>query len=724
MTRLSTICLIGIFLAIGNAAPAQQPPATKKAPVTDTYHGTKVTEDYRWLENWDDAEVRTWSEAQNVHARSILDALPNVGALRVRLTEILAAKTITHGSLAYRDGQLFAIKREPPKQQRFLVVMKSADRPDTARVLVDPNVINSEGTTAIDWYVPSHDGRLVAVSLSEGGSESGDVHLYETATGREVHEVIPRVNGGTAGGDVAWATDGSGFFYTRYPRGTERPTEDRDFYQQLYFHKLGTPTSADRYELGKELPRIAEIQLEMHQPSGRLLATVQDGDGGEFAHFLRSPAGKWRQFSKFGDRIVQVTFGSHDDIFVISRADAPRGKVLRVPIATLNVADAKTVIPQGQDSIVTDFMGAPTMLATDTRLYVEYQRGGPSEIRVFDHTGKSARPPNQLPVSSVGGLTRLAGDDILFNNSSFIEPPAWYGFHAMLGATRKTALAAKYPVDFGDTKVVREFAISKDGTKVPVNIILPKAAKLNGSNPCIVSGYGGYNVSLTPRFSATRRVLLEQGVIYAVANLRGGGEYGEDWHRQGNLTNKQNVFDDFSAVVKRMIDLGYTSSDRVGIIGGSNGGLLMGAAMVQHPDLVKAVVSYVGIYDMLRVELSPNGAFNIPEFGTVKNPDHFKALYAYSPYHNVKDGTMYPATLFLTGANDPRVDPMQSRKMTARLQAANTVQTPILLRTSGSTGHGGDTALSEQIEEAVDVYAFLFHHLGVKYRPIKGGSGG
>ncbi|MGE3806237.1 MAG: prolyl oligopeptidase family serine peptidase, partial [Gemmataceae bacterium] len=353
---------------------------------------------------------------------------------------------------------------------------------------------------------------------------------------------------------------------------------------------------------------------------------------------------------------------------------------------------------------------------TASRLYVEYQLGGPSEIRVFDLAGKPQPGPKQLDVSAVGGLTPVGGDDILFSNASFIAPPAWYSFDPKTGKTSKTSLVSTSPVSFDDAKVVREFAVSKDGTKVPVNIIMPKGLKLDGSNPCVVNGYGGYGVSLEPRFRATTRILLDQGVIYAVANLRGGGEYGAEWHRQGNLTRKQNVFDDFAGVLQHMIKRNYTKPDKLGIIGGSNGGLLMGATLVQHPELIKCVVSYVGIYDMLRVELSPNGAFNVTEFGTVKNKDQFEALLAYSPYHNVKDGTAYPAVLFLTGANDPRVDPMQSRKMTARLQAATAGKAPILLRTSLDSGHGGGTPLAEQIAQAVDVYAFLFKELGVEYK--------
>ncbi len=714
MTALKSIA---ILLLAATCVRAGGPPPTEEVPVTDTYHGTKVADAYRWLEDGSDDSVRAWSDAQNAYARGILDHLASVDEIRARTTEIYAARTVSYSDVTYSGGHLFAIKRHPPKQHPFLVVMPSAESPHMARVIVDPNQLDPHGGTSIDWYVPSHNGKLVAVSLSKGGSESGDVHIYQTLMGREVHEVVPRVNGGTAGGDVAWTPDGSGFFYTRYPRGSERPPADMHFYQQICFHRLGTPTDKDTYEYGKDLPRIAEIQLDMDGKTGRLIATVQDGDGGEFAHFLRSTDGQWKQFSRFGDKTLQAAFGPNDDLFLVSRRDAPRGKILRIPIDRLDVSAAETIVPQGKDSIVSEFGGAPTVMPTDTRLYVEYQLGGPSEIRVFDLEGRSLPAPKQLPVSTVGGLMRLEKEEILFYNASYIAPPARYHYDPTTGRTSRPRLATDSPVDFSNLEVVREFATSQDGTKVPVNILLPKTAKRDGSNPCVVTGYGGYQVNITPSFRASRQILLEQGVIYAVANLRGGGEYGAEWHRQGNLTHKQNVFDDFAAVLQHLINRKYTSSKKLAITGGSNGGLLMGALVTQHPDLAAAVVSHVGIYDMLRVELSPNGAFNIPEFGTVTNPDHFRALHAYSPYHNVRDGVRYPPTLFLTGANDPRVDPMQSRKMTARLQAASTTDTPILLRTSANTGHGGGTPLAERINNSVDANAFIFQHLGVQYRP-------
>jgi prolyl oligopeptidase len=302
---------------------------------------------------------------------------------------------------------------------------------------------------------------------------------------------------------------------------------------------------------------------------------------------------------------------------------------------------------------------------------------------------------------------------LLFRNTSFLEPPAWYRYDPVSKMVTRTALRQTAATDFNDAEVVREFATSKDGTRIPVNIIRRKGTKLDGKNPVLLTGYGGYGISVGPDFSLRRKTLIEHGFVLAIANLRGGGEYGEAWHKAGSLAKKQNVFDDFAACARYLIDHKYTNPAKLAIEGGSNGGLLMGAALTQHPELFAAVVSHVGIYDMLRVELQPNGAFNVTEFGTVKEPDQFRALYSYSPYHHVVDGTSYPSVLFLTGDNDPRVDPLNSRKMTARLQASG-AKRPVLLRTSSNSGHGIGTTLSEYLAEEADVQAFLFDQLGVR----------
>ena len=339
--------------------------------------------------------------------------------------------------------------------------------------------------------------------------------------------------------------------------------------------------------------------------------------------------------------------------------------------------------------------------------------GGPSRVRVFDDRGRPLTAPLLPPVSAVYQVVYVGQGDALFYIATYLDPPAWYSFSAASGKSVRTAISETSRVKFDDAEVVRDFAVSKDGTRVPISIIRRKGTKLDGANPVLLTGYGGFGISLQPYFVGSEtRVWLDQGGIWAIANIRGGGEYGEEWHKQGMLAHKQNGFDDFIACAQYFVQHKYTSPSRLAILGGSNGGLLMGAAFTQRPGLFRAVVSYVGIYDMLRNELDPNGSFNTTEYGTVKDPDQFKALYAYSPYHRVQDGTNYPAILFLTGENDHRVNPMQSRKMTARLQAANASGYPILLRTTASAGHGIGTALDEQIEERADVFSFLFDQLG------------
>ncbi|WP_222436184.1 prolyl oligopeptidase family serine peptidase [Rubripirellula reticaptiva] len=690
-----------------------QPPSTPTSPTADSYHGVKVQDNYRWLEDWSDPKVKAWSEAQNAYARQTLDALPNVEAIRERVTEIMSDESISYGDLHFASGKYFAIKKQPPKEQSFLITFGDLQSPDQATVLFDPNVIDTKGTTSIDWYEPSPDGKLVAISISTGGSEVGNVSILDTSSGKQVFEVVPRVNTGTAGGDLAWTPSSDGFYYTHHPRPGERDESDLNFYQQLFFHKLGTDSATDRFELGKDFPRIAEIEVEVNHSTGLVLCNVQDGDGGQFSHFIRSPSGSWVKLSHFGDKLVQATFEPNGSVLAITRENAAKGRVIRLPDPVNEPNKQLPVIGENNDTVVTSFYRAPpSLLATQDRIYVTYQLGGPSEIRVFDHDGQQLAAPKQLPISSVGGLEHLTDNDVLFSNASYVQPTQWLRFDASNNKTIRTALSSQSKVGFSDVAVSREFATSKDGTQIPVNIIRPKST--TNAGPLVLYGYGGYGINLTPGFNAANKVLLEQGVTYVVANIRGGGEYGEQWHLDGNLTNKQNVFDDFHAAAKYLIEKGYTTSEQLAIMGGSNGGLLMGAMLTQHPDLAKCVVSSVGIYDMLRVELSPNGSFNIPEFGTVKDPKHFNALRAYSPFHNVRDGVEYPATIFFTGANDPRVDPMQSRKMTARMQAANPGGAPVLLRTSANSGHGGDTGLSQRIEESVDRNAFLFYHLGVE----------
>jgi prolyl oligopeptidase len=702
---------LALSLATVTAGFAQLPAApTPCQPVTNSYHGVVVVDDYQWLEEATNPAVRDWSHHQNERTRAWLDQLDFHEGLSRQLSELIAEESASYGLVDCRGGIIFATRFKPPAQQPVLVRLKSVQPPALRKTVFDPNTWNTNGTTAMDWSAPSTDGRLVAICLSENGSEDGSLHFFATDTGNALPDVVPGVQYPTGGGSAAWNADGSGIFYTRYPRPGERPEADRHFYQQVWFHKLGSPDSTDTYELGRDFPRIAEIELAASADGQWLLATVANGDGGDYAHYLRSADGAWRQLTRFEDGIKVIKFGKDAALYLLCKKDAPRGKILRVPLADPDPARAVVIVPEGR-GVVGDY--APSA----NGLYVTVMEGGPSRLWYYPRNRRSPVEVPVLPVSSVGGLHCWQGDRLLFVNTSFLDPSGWYEWEPGMKKPRATALRMTSPVSFDDIEVVREFAVSKDGTKVPLNILRKKGIKLDGQKPTLLAGYGGYGISLTPTFSTTRRLWFDAGGVFVVANLRGGGEYGEDWHKTGNLTRKQNVFDDFIACAAHLIRRGYTRPAKLAVMGSSNGGLLMGAFLTQRPDLARAVVSRVGIYDMLRVELDPNGAFNTTEFGTVKDPDQFQALYAYSPYHRVKPGTAYPAVLFPCGENDGRVNPAHSRKMTARLQAATSSGLPIFYRTTATAGHGMGSSLKDRVSEQADIFAFLFAELGVDTAP-------
>lgn len=716
--------------------------AAARRPVIHEYFGTKVSDDYEWLEDGKSPEVAAFAEAQNALARRHLDALPERPAVRARIAQLLGASSADYLAVRAAAGALFVLVAEPPRQQPVLVMRTEGAEASSEKVVLDPNVLDPSGKTTIDFFVPSPDKKLVAVSLSKNGSESGDVYVYDVATGKPQGEVITRVHGGTAGGSLSWNSDASGFFYTRYPRAGERAEVDLDFYQQVYAHKLGTPESKDAYVIGKDFPRIGETELERSDDGRYVLVHVANGDGGEYAHYVvrvsaaGTRSGEPVRLASFADDLVSATFAPDGKIWGVSRKGAPRGKV--VVFAPPYDKPAETFLDES-DGVIED------LVVTRSALYLVELVGGPSRMRRVPlgtkpeplardaaPRGKTKKPelrpvPTTIaagargvaiaelpipPVSSVTAAVRV-GDDLLIRLESYLDAPAWYRYRASEHRLVKTAMAKAAPADMSDVEVARETCTSKDGTKVPMSVLRKKGIKLDGSSPALLTGYGGFGVSRKPRLRPWYRVWLERGGVFAEANLRGGGEMGAVWHDAGKLTRKQNVFDDFAACAQALVDLGYTKPAQLAANGRSNGGLLMGAEIVQHPQLFRAVVSGVGIYDMLRVELHPNGAFNVTEYGTVKDEAQFRALHAYSPLHNVKEAIAYPAVLFMTGANDPRVDPYHSRKMTARLQAATSSERPILLRASNDTSHGMGTPLAAEIEETTDMLSFLVHELGV-----------
>lgn len=681
------------------------PPPTPRRPVTHTYHGVEVQDDYQWLERRDDPEVIAWTAAQTAFAQEVLDAIPGIDRLRARVAAIKSAPSADYLALARSADTLFALEADrAQRQQPRLVRMASDADPARAQVVVDPNELDPSGATTIDFFAPSPDGSLVAVSLSRSGTERGDLHIFESATGKPTGDIIERVNNGTAGGSAAWDATGEGIFYTRYPAPGERSPEDLGFYQQLYHHRLGSRCEQDSYVAGHDFPRIAEIRLHRKHDGTAMLVEVADGDGGARAFFLRRASGELVQIARFGDEVAQVDFGPGDRLFVLTHQQAPRGRILAVSSTAPELGAAVELVSEGPLAI-------REIVATRTHLHVVVVRGGPSEIHTYDHAGLLLGP---VPTADISSVQQLVGDgfsdELLFRSQSFIVPPAWYRLRD--GVAEQTPLRVSVPVSFDDAEVVREQCRSADGTLVPINIIRRKGAVLDGTMAGVLTGYGGYGVSLSPRFRIEARLWLDAGGFLAVANLRGGSEFGEGWHRDGQLARKQNVFDDMAACASHLVERGYTQPARLGATGGSNGGLLMGAMVTQHPSRFGAVVSYVGIYDMLRVELTPNGAFNVTEYGSVKVPEQLRALYAYSPYHRVAEGAVAPPVLLITGENDPRVDAWHSKKMAARLQAANPSHR-VLLYVRPDAGHGIGRSSQQEVDDTVLELAFLFHSLGV-----------
>ena len=713
LAALSLLAVVGFGGPIRAADPGA--PATATAPVTDIYHGVPVTDPYRWLENGADPKVEAWSKAQNARTRAYLDRLPERGALFNRILSLTNAASPAYHDLHEAGGHLFALAVQPPEQQPLVVAMDPSGDPASLRVVIDPNATDRSGQTAIDWYVPSPDGRLVAASLSHNGSEDGTVHVFDAATGADLGDPVPRAQYPTAGGSLAWKFDSSGFWYTRYP-GNERPEADRHFFQQVYFHRLRTDPAADTYVAGRDLPRIAEIILDGSQNRNGVLMSVGNGDGGEYAQYVIAEAtGRVRKVSDFADKVVAASIGPDDVLYLLSRKNAPRGQLLGVSLSDPSLAHARLLVREG-DGVIEGGgeFGGEAVVVTAGSLYLRELVGGPSRVSIYGHDGRKRGTIPLPPVTAVSEVEPTGDGHLLVAFDDYLKPHRVVRYDEATGRVGDTGLASTSPVSFDGVVVRREFATSPDGTRVPLNIVMNGNTRLDGRNPLLLYGYGGYGISEEPRFlGAGFRTWLAAGGIFVDANLRGGGEYGETWHQGGALLNKQHVFDDFLAGARQLVAERYTSPQHLAILGGSNGGLLMGAALTEAPQMFRAVVSLVGIYDMMRIELDANGAFNTTEFGSVRDPGQFRAMLAYSPYQAVRDEVKYPAVFMATGTHDGRVNPAQSRKMIARLQAATASDRPVFLSISDKAGHGIGSSVTVRVGEQADYMAFLFDQLGM-----------
>ena len=673
---------------------------TKRVPVTSSYHGLDVTEDYRWLEDTSSPETVAWTQAQRELTRAYFDSLPGRDALRARVDGLLRADRTSYSRLASAGSTYFALKDQPPRQRPFLVALADLDDTGSERIVVDPEAIDPTGETTIDWFVPSPDGTRLAVSLSEHGSEDGSLHVFDVSSGQVVEEPIPHVH--LMGGSMAWTADGEGFWFTRC-------ADPAGFQQQVWFRDLGDASERLDVPSGIADEGIAEHVLTASADGQWLMDRVQKGDGGEWQIFLRSqdPEGSWWLLADIPDNCSFAVLGDQA-VYLLSRHHAPHGKVLRSPLTEgASVAEAAEFVP-ASDVVIED------LVVTERTVWVADMDGGPQQLRAFDLQGRQLPSPEIPPVSSVSSystpLCKLGDERLAWASESFTEPPAWW-VAADGEAPRRTALRTTSPVDLSGYEVTREFARSLDGTRVPLNIIAAPGTPRDGSAPALLTAYGGYAISLVPKFVPDSLLWLERGGVIVVANIRGGGEYGQEWHHAGRLETKQNCFDDFIACADHLVESGVTSHDLLAIIGGSNGGLLMGAVLTQRPDLARAVVAEVPVMDSLRSETSMNGRYNTTEFGSVDDPEIFKTLLDYSPYHNVRDGTEYPAVLLTAGEYDIRVDAWHAKKMTARLQAATASDRPVLLRLEAGGHLPG--SLDQTIEETTDIYAFLLDQLGL-----------
>jgi prolyl oligopeptidase len=706
LVPLGLACSAFFLSASGQAGlpSVEAAPAAAKQPITDDYGGVSVKDDYRWMEQLSDPKVKVWAQKQNERSQKFLNALPGRAQLAAQIKKLISATPPRLGLIEVAADKIFALKFDPAKQQAFVVVVNSPDDPSSEKAVCDPNALDPAGKTSIDWFVPSPDGKTVAVSLSKNGTEDGDLCFFDVESGKQLPDVIKHVQFPTGGGSAAWTKDSAAVLYTRYPREGERPEEDRHFYMQVYLHKLGSPESEDTYSIGKEFPKIGEVALDSNGASDYIVATVQNGDGGDYAHFVYGPDKSWRQITKFEDQIKTGVLGFGPTFYAVSLQDAPHGKVVKFGLDTPD-AKPEVVIPAGEGVI-------QSFAVTTDHLIVQTLEGGPSGLYSYNLDGSDQKTVALPPISSV---SQLAGGEhlVLADVGSYTELAKWFKYDTGTNELASTKLSSEPPVNFADMEVTRDFAVSKDGTKIPLNIIHKKGIALDGSHPTILYGYGGFGISETPRVRLTNRAWYDLGGIYVDTCIRGGGEYGEEWHKGGNLTNKQNCFDDFAACAQYLLDHKYTSSSKLGMLGGSNGGLLMGAMITQHPSLMRAVVSAVGVYDSLRTESWPNGVFNTTEYGSVKDPVQLKALLAYSPYEHVVDGTKYPAILMTAGLNDGRVAPWNSFKFTARLQAAAEPGNPILLRVN-AFGHGIGSSLDQQVSDQTDIFSFFASELGAE----------
>jgi len=706
--RLLTAFFLLFFataLVLAEDAPVQHsgPPKAKVAPVEDTVHGHKIVDRYRYLENSQDPDTKAFVEQELAYTRSILDPLPGRDKINVRLSQLLPIGNV--GVPQFGGKYYLHTRRDAGQNQPILYVREGVNGED--RVLLDTNKLSTDGTVALDWWYLSDDGRYVAYGTSPNGSEESTLHLIETAKGKPLPDVIER----TRFASIAWLKDSSGFYYTRHPRKGEVPEGQEVYYSKVFFHQLGTDPAKDPLIFGEGRAAEDSPNVSLSNDDRWLLIDVAEG-WTKTEMYLMDRQSKNPPFEiTTGKNFLYGADVFQGKLYITTNEDAPHYRVFVADTANPKRENWKELIPES-DAVLQNAS------IVGGKIFGQYEHNVASELRVYSLDGKKFP---DIPQPAIGNVFSASGredsSELFFAFQSFTVPPSIYRYDLSSGASSLWASVEAPSIDPSAYDVRQEWYSSKDGTKIPMFIVSKKGLEKNGKNPTLLTGYGGFNVSNNPTFKRDAYLWMEHGGVYAVANLRGGSEFGEDWHRAGMLEKKQNVFNDFIAAAEYLIAQKYTDRDHLATNGGSNGGLLMGAMITQRPDLFRAIVCQVPLLDMLRYQNFQIAKLWIPEYGSAEDPKQFDFIYAYSPYHHVKQGQEYPAILFMTADTDTRVDPMHAKKMAALMQAeaknGSSKERPILLRIDTKAGHGQGKPVTKQVEDATDMYSFLFWQLGV-----------
>jgi prolyl oligopeptidase len=706
LRRFAAVMLAALALVpFGVFAASIEYPKTRKVEQVDDYHGVKVADPYRWLE----ADVRTsedvagWVAAENKITFDYLGGIPERERIRKELTTLWNYEK--YSAPFKRGGRYFFSKNNGLQNQSvFYTVDKWTDTP---RVLLDPNTWSKDGTVALGELDISDDARYAAYSVAEAGSDWQVIRVADVATSQPLPDEIKWVKFS----GISWTKDDKGFFYSRFPAvetGKAYQSLNRD--QKIYYHRLGTPQSDDAVVWYDPAQPEWNHGAQVSEDGRYLIITTTQGTAAKNQVHVKDLHDPYAMPLTIVDKIENdYTFAGNDGPLLYFRTDlhAAKGRLIAIDLRNPEVEKWREILPESDATLQgVGYLGH--------RFVADYLRDAHSEIRLFDTGGKLVRTVELDGIGTAGGFDGRSDDNETFYDfASFATPPSVYRYDLATGE-KQLLFRSKVAMKPEDYVVKQVFYTSKDGTKVPMFISYRKGLKLNGENPTLLYGYGGFDVSLTPGFSASRLAWMNMGGVYAVPNLRGGGEYGEAWHEGGIKLHKQNVFDDFIAAAEYLTKNGYTKPAKLAVQGASNGGLLIGAVLTQRPDLFGATLPAVGVMDMLRFNRFTAGRYWVDDYGSSENPDEFKALYAYSPYHNIKPGTKYPATLITTADTDDRVVPGHSFKFAAAIQEAQAGPAPVLIRIETRAGHGGGRPTAKIIEEATDQLAFLVKNLGMK----------